>query len=115
VLLEGMMTLTRLYAKTHDNEKKIVLGMFDVEIPFSGKAQDRMLVTMAKVHYQDKANEYKALDKRYDLAQQGLTKVALGHQKMRERIDNLKNDEVRHTLGDFARDLRLIYTGLGAN
>ena len=115
VLLEGMMTLTRLYAKTHDNEKKTVLGMFDVEIPFSGKAQDRMLVTMAKVHYQDKANEYKALDKRYDLAQQGLTKVALGHQKMRERIDNLKGDEVRHLLGDYARDLRLIYTGLGAN
>ena len=115
VLLEGMMTLTRLYAKTHDNEKKTVLGIFDVEIPFSGKPHDRMLVTMAKVHYQDKATEYKALDKRYDLAQQGLTKVALGHQKMRERIDNLKGDELRHLLGDYARDLRLIYTGLGAN
>ena len=115
VLLDGMMTLTRLYAKTHDNEKKTVLGMFDVEIPFSGKAQDRMLVTMAKVHYQDKANEYKALDKRYDLAQQGLTKVALGHQKMRERLDHLKGDELRHLLGDYAKDLRLIYTGLGAN
>ncbi len=115
VLLEGMMTLTRLYSKTHDNEKKTVLGIFDVEIPFSGKAQDRMLVTMAKVHYQDKAHEYKALDKRYDLAQQGLTKVALGHQKMRERLDNLKGDEVRHALADYARDLRLIYTGLGAN
>ena len=115
VLLEGMMMLTRLYAKTHDNEKKTVLGIFDVEIPFSGKPHDRMLVTMAKVHYQDKAIEYKALDKRYDLAQQGLTKVALGHQKMRERIDNLKGDEIRHLLGDYARDLRMIYTGLGAN
>lgn len=112
VLLEGMMTLTRLYSKTHDNEKKTVLGIFDVEIPFSGKAQDRMLVTMAKVHYMDKANEYKALDKRYDLAQQGLTKVALGHQKMRERLGQLRSDEVRHMLGDYARDLRLIYTGL---
>lgn len=112
VLLEGMMTLTRLYSKTHDNEKKTVLGIFDVEIPFSGKAQDRMLVTMAKVHYMDKASEYKALDKRYDLAQQGLSKVALGHQKMRERLDQLKSDEVRHLLGDYARDLRLIYTGL---
>ncbi len=115
VLLDGMMTLTRLYAKTHDNEKKTVLGIFDVEIPFSGKAQDRMLVTMAKVHYQDKAHEYRALDKRYDLAQQGLTKVALGHQKMRERLDNLKGDEVRHMLGDYAKDLRLIYTGLHTN
>jgi predicted DNA-binding protein YlxM (UPF0122 family) len=115
VLLEGMMTLTRLYEKTHDNEKKTVLGMFDVEIPFSGKAQDRMLVTMAKVHYQDKANEYKALDKRYALAQQGLTKVALGHQKLRERLDNIKTDEVRHMIADYARDLRLIYVGLNTN
>ncbi len=112
VLLDGMMTLTRLYGKTHENEKKTVLGIFDVEIPFASKPQDRMLVTMAKVHYQDKVNEYKALDKRYELALQGLTKVALGHQKLRERLDHLKTDEVRHMLGDYARDLRMIYLGL---
>jgi hypothetical protein len=114
-LLEGMMTLTRLYAKSHENEKKTVLGLFDVEIPFSGKPQDKMLVTMAKVHYQDKAQEYKLLDKRYDMALQGLTKVALGHQKMRERLDSLQSTEVRHMLGDYARDMRMIYQGLSAN
>lgn len=112
VLLDGMLTLTRLYGKTHENEKKTVLGIFDVEIPFASKPQDRMLVTMAKVHYQDKVTEYRALDKRYDLALQGLNKVALGHQKLRERLDQLKSDEVRHMLGDYARDLRLIYLGL---
>jgi hypothetical protein len=112
VLLEGMMTLTRLYNKTHDNEKKTVLGIFDVEIPFSGKAQDRMLVTMAKVHYMDKAQEYKLLDKRYDMALQGLTKVAQGHQKMREHLDQLGHTEVRHMLADYARDLNLIRTAL---
>jgi hypothetical protein len=112
VLLDGMMTLTRLYNKTHDNEKKTVLGVFDVEIPFSGKPQDRMLVMMAKAHYQDKQTEYRALDKRYDLAMQGLTKVSLGHQKLRERLDQLKTDEVRHMLADYARDLRMIYLGL---
>lgn len=115
VLLDGMMTLTRLYAKTHDNEKKTVLGIFDVEIPFSGKAQDRMLVTMAKVHYVDKATEYKALDKRYQIALQGLTKVALGHQKMRENLNRMSSDEVRHMLADYARDLHLIYKGLHDN
>jgi hypothetical protein len=112
VLLDGMMTLTRLYNKTHDNEKKTVLGIFDVEIPFSGKAQDRMLVTMAKVHYMDKAQEYKLLDKRYDMALQGLTKVAQGHQKMREHLDQLGHTEVRHLLADYARDLNLIRTAL---
>jgi len=115
VLLDGMMTLTRLYAKTHDNEKKTVLGIFDVEIPFSGKAQDRMLVTMAKVHYVDKATEYKALDKRYQIALQGLTKVALGHQKMRENLNRMSTDEVRHMLADYARDLHLIYKSLHDN
>lgn len=115
ILLDGMMTLTRLYAKTHENEKKTVLGLFDVEIPFSGKAQDKMLVTMAKVHYQDKAQEYKLLDRRYDMALQGLTKVALGHQKMGERLDQLHSAEVRHMLGDYARDMRMIYQGLSAN
>lgn len=115
VLIDGMMTLTRLYNKTHENEKKTVLGLFDVEIPFSGKPQDRMLVTMAKVHYQDKAQEYRLLDRRYEIALQGLTKVALGHQKMRERIDNLSSTELRHILADYARDLRLIREGLASN
>lgn len=115
VLLEGMMTLTRLYAKTHENEKKTVLGMFDVEIPFTAKAQDKMLVTMAKVHYQDKAQEYKLLDRRYELALQGLSKVALGHQKMRERLNALQSEEVRHLLSDYAKDLRIVYQSLASN
>lgn len=114
-LLDGMMTLSRLYAKTHENEKKTVLGMFDVEMPFTGKPQDRMLVTMAKVHYQDKAQEYKLLDRRHDMALQGLTKVALGHQKMKEHLHDLSRTELRHLLADYARDLRLIHQGLGAN
>ena len=115
LLLDGMMNLTRLYNKTHDNEKKTVLGVFDVEIPFSGKPQDRMLVTMAKAHYQDKSQQYKLLDKRFDLALQGLTKVALGHQKMRENLEHLGRTEVRHILADYARDLNLIRGALGAN
>ena len=104
-LLEAMITLTRLYAKTNDNEKKTVLGIFDVEIPFSAKNQDRMLVTLAKVHYLNKATEYKLVDKRYDLALQGLTKVAQGHQRMRENLNNLTGDEMRKLLATYGRDL----------
>ena len=105
VLLDAMIALTRLYAKTNDNEKKTVLGIFDVEIPFSTKTSDRMLVTLAKVHYLNKSTEYKLVDKRYDLALQGLTKVAQGHQKLRENIHNLQGDEVRKMLLAYARDL----------
>jgi len=105
VLLDAMIALTRLYAKTNENEKKTILGIFDVEIPFSTKNQDRMLVTLAKVHYLSKATEYKLIDKRYEIALQGLTKVALGHKKMRENLHNLSDAEVRNVLGAYARDL----------
>jgi hypothetical protein len=104
-LLEAMITLTRLYAKTNENEKKTVLGIFDVEIPFSSRNSDRMLVTLAKVHYLSKSTEYKLIDRRYDAALQGLTKVALGHQKLRENLNNLHGDEVRKLLLAYARDL----------
>jgi hypothetical protein len=105
VLLDAMIALTRLYAKTNENEKKTILGIFDVEIPFSTKNSDRMLVTLAKVHYLSKSTEYKLIDKRYDLALQGLTKVALGHQKMRENLHNLSAPDMRRLLSGYGRDL----------
>jgi hypothetical protein len=105
VLLEAMISLTRLYAKTNENEKKTILGIFDVEIPFSTKNSDRMLVTLAKVHYLSKSTEYKLIDKRYDMALQGLTKVALGHQKMRENLHNLSAPDMRRLLSGYGRDL----------
>jgi hypothetical protein len=112
VLLEAMTALTRLYAKTNDNEKKTVLGVFDVEIPFSMKTSDRMLVTLAKVHYLNKAVEYKLVDKRYDLALRGLAKVAQGHKTMRDNLDRLSGDELRKILATYGRDLRDIRDGL---
>jgi hypothetical protein len=111
-LIEAMISLTRLYAKTNENEKKTVLGIFDVEIPFSNRNSERMLVTLAKVHYLNKAGEYKLVDKRYELALQGLTKVALGHQKLREHLNDLSRDEVRRMLAGYGRDLRQIYGNL---
>jgi hypothetical protein len=111
-LLDAMISLTRLYAKTNENEKKTILGIFDVEIPFSTKSSDRMLVTLAKVHYLNKATEYKLIDKRYELALQGLTKVALGHQKLRENLNNLSRNEVRSMIANYGRDLRMIRDNL---
>jgi hypothetical protein len=112
VLLDAMIALTRLYAKTNENEKKTILGIFDVEIPFSTRNSDRMLVTLAKVHYLSKSSEYKLIDKRYDLALQGLTKVALGHQKMRENMHNLSGEETRKLLAAYGRDLRVLRDAL---
>jgi len=111
-LLDAMISLTRLYRKTNDNEKKTVLGIFQVEIPFSNRNTDRMLVTLSKVHLQNKTAEYKLIERRYDLALQGLTKVALGHQKMRENMHRLTDDDIRRTLANYGRDLLVIRDGL---
>jgi hypothetical protein len=114
-LIDAMITLTRLYAKTNENEKKTVLGIFDIEIPAAQRPQDRMLLTLAKVHYMSKSMEYKIIDKRYDLALQGLGKVSLGHQKLRANLNNLQAPEVRHALANYVRDLRMIRENLGGN
>lgn len=108
VLLDAMIVLTRVYEKTNENEKKTVLGIFNAEIPMSNRNADRMLVTLAKVHLQTKTAEYKLIDRRYKLAQQGLTKVALGHQKMRENMDQLRSEETRRMLAGYVRDLQMI-------
>ncbi|MBD8532196.1 MULTISPECIES: hypothetical protein [unclassified Massilia] len=113
-LLEAMISLTRLYYKTNENEKKTILGIFDVELPFAKGRDERMLVTLAKVHYINKASEYKLIDRRYDLALQGLTKVALGHQKLRENLHKLTQDDVKRMLGNYGRDLRIIREGLAS-
>ncbi len=114
-LLDAMLTLTRFYAKTHENEKKTILGIFDIEIPFATQPKDRMLVTLAKVHYLNKASEYKIMDKRYELAVQGLTKVAQGHRKMRENLSALHGGEIRNILASYVRDLQMIRSGLASN
>ncbi len=111
-LLEAMISLTRLYHKTNENEKKTILGIFDVELPLSVRDSDRMLVTLAKVHYMDKADEYRLVDRRYDLALQGLTKVALGHQRLRENLGRLREGDVRRMLSGYGRDLRMIRDNL---
>lgn len=111
-LLDAMLTLTRLYARTHDNEKKSVLGLFDIEIPMAAKPQDRMLVTLAKVHQLNKSTEFRLLDKRYALAVQGLTKVSLGHQKLREHLNDLQSEDIKAMLISYAKDLQDIRTGL---
>jgi hypothetical protein len=71
-----------------------------------------MLVTLAKVHYINKSSEYKLVDKRYDLALQGLTKVALGHQKLRENLNKLSREEVRSMIANYGRDVRMIRDNL---
>jgi hypothetical protein len=114
-LLEAMITLTRLYAKTNENEKKTVLGLFEIELPTAPHNTERLLMVLARVHYLNKTAEFKLLDKRYELATQGLTRVAQGHQKLRENLHQLTGADLRLMLANYAGDLRQIHEGLAGN
>lgn len=81
-LLDAMVALLRYYDKTNGNEKKIVLGMFEIEIPFADAPGDRLLSTLAKAHYQSKAAEYGLVQRRYALAERNLAAIAEGHRRL---------------------------------
>ncbi len=113
-LLDAMTQVLRFYAKTNANEKKTILGLFEGEIPFTNK-QDKVLATLARIHYQSKVTEYRLVQKRYDLAAQGLAKVAAGHLALRQNLNQLQGEEVRNAIRNVGRDLRLIREGLASN
>lgn len=78
-LLGAMIALLRYYDKTSDNESKIVLGLFEVELPFLELSQGRLLSALAQVRYAEKKSEYGAIGRRLALAEKHLQAVALAH------------------------------------
>ena len=80
--LDAMSTVLRYYDKHHDNEREIVIGMLETEIPFVDAPQERLLAALAKSHRQDKQGEYQLMGRRHTLA--------AGHvQAIRERHEAL--------------------------
>ncbi|MDM5178261.1 hypothetical protein PO883_13770 [Massilia sp. DJPM01] len=115
VLLDAMISLTEVYAAANENEKKTVLGFFEVALPLADRPQDRLLYTLARAHVQGKTSEYRLIDRRFELAREGLSKVALGHQKLRENLATISSSEMRHALYEYVRDLNMIRVGLAAH
>jgi hypothetical protein len=111
-LLDGMMGLVRYYRKTNENEKNIVLGFFEVEIPFADTPKDKLLATLARAHMQSKAWEYKNAQRKYDEAEKGIRSIAIGHRKLFENIDNLSIDKVESMISAFAKDIKTIRNNL---
>jgi len=85
-LIDAMIALLRLYDKSNDNEKKIVLGMFEVEIPFATALRDRLLSALAKDHFQSKATEYGLVERRYALTEKNLAAMAQEHGQLLARM-----------------------------
>ena len=113
--LDGMRTLLRLYRKTHDNERKGVLGLFETEFAL-GKLQpkDPLLSALSRVHYQDKKAEYDAAERRFDTAEKGIERIAAGHTQLYRGVDRLSAREVKDALADVAKDIKALRKQLQA-
>ncbi|HBI47776.1 MAG TPA: hypothetical protein DDX93_03540 [Smithella sp.] len=106
--LQGMEALVRCYKKTNENERKTVLGFFDVEITFADSPKDRLLTVLARAHVQSKTLEYKNVELKYNEAEKGIKSIADGHRKLFENIDKLYNEEVKTMISNFAKDIKTI-------
>lgn len=110
--LQGMEALARCYKKTNENERKTVLGFFEMEIPFADTSKDKLLNVLARAHAQSKTAEYKNFELKYDEAEQGIKSIAHGHKKLFENIDRLTNEEVKTMVSNFAKDIKTIRENL---
>jgi hypothetical protein len=110
--LEGMEALVHYYKKTNENERKTVLGFFEVEIPFADTPKDKLLATLARVHVQSKTSEYKNAQLKYEEAEKGIKSIADGHKKLLENIDKLSSEEVKALISKFAKDIQAIRENL---
>lgn len=94
-LLTGMLQLVDIYKGTHENEKGIVLGFYDVELPFESKGENRILLVIARTQEQIKRQEYQSYDPKFDELKKGIKSISDGHEKLLNNINNLSNGEVR--------------------
>ncbi|MDF0645209.1 MAG: hypothetical protein P0111_14355 [Nitrospira sp.] len=108
VLLGGMGDLVRLFRKTHAQEKSIVLGFYEVELPFRNGPQDALLAALAKTHVQSKAAEYRLVESKYDDAESGIRKIMQGHRALVDNVNNISATDVKTLLQGTSNDIRVL-------
>ncbi len=112
--LAGLGNVVRYYRKTSANERKSVLGFFDVEKSFADTPKDRLLLVLARAHFQGKAADYDAAEAKYAELEKGIGFVADGHAKLLANVNKLSGSEARAQLAAIAKDLKTIRGNLQA-
>jgi len=107
LLLDAMQRLLRYYDKSSDNERAIVLGMLDVEIPFAETPRDRLLAALAKAHRQARAQEYRVAGLRHTLAIKHVAAIAAAHTALLQRLEQPDNAAATEALRQASGTLRL--------
>ncbi|MDD5366647.1 MAG: hypothetical protein PHR30_15015 [Gallionellaceae bacterium] len=107
VSLDGLRNLLRLYRKTHENERKEVLGLFQTEFLLAKtQPKDPLLMALAKVQYRDKQVEYDAVDQKFGVALKAIDFISEGHSQLYQNVDNLSSKEIKNGLTALAKDLK---------
>ncbi|WP_295999052.1 hypothetical protein [Rugamonas sp.] len=106
-LLAAMAALLRYYDKSNANERNLVLGVFEVEIPFADTAPNRLLTTLAKAQQQSKAAEYRLAERDYRLAEHNLAVIAQAQQALAQLLAQPDDAAARGALQAASRQLRL--------
>ena len=106
-LLAAMTALLRYYDKTNANEKAIVLGMLQVEIPFADTPANRLLAALGKAQQQSKAAEYRQAELAYRLSEKNLAAIAQAQQALLQYVDQLDSAPARAALDQASQQLRL--------
>lgn len=105
-LLDAMQRLLRYYDKSSDNERAIVLGMLDVEIPFADTPRDRLLAAIARAHRQSRAQEYRLAGLRHTLAMKHVAAIAAAHTALLHRLEQPDDAAAGTALKDASGALR---------
>ncbi|HEV7816017.1 MAG TPA: hypothetical protein VGP06_13080 [Janthinobacterium sp.] len=114
-LLEAMGALLRYYDKIDSNEKKIVLGFFDIEIPFANTPRERLLSTLAKAQRQEKTQEYARAERRLWLARKHLDNIAAAHSRLAAYVAQPASAEAQQAIAASNRAIRANLAELEAN
>lgn len=107
LLLDAMQRLLRYYDRSSDNERAIVLGMLDVEIPFAETPRDRLLAALAKAHRQARAQEYRVAGLRHTLAIKHVAAIAAAHTALLQRLEQPDNAAATEALRQASGALRI--------
>lgn len=113
-LLDAMQNLLRYYGKSSDNERDIVLGMLEVEIPYADTPRDRLLAALAKSHRQAKRNEYRLIGLRHTLAAKHVAAIAAAHQALAAHLAQPDSPAARSAQAGASGDLRASATAVAA-
>jgi hypothetical protein len=113
-VLEGMAALVRVERRTHENERRTVLGFLESEIPFADTPQDRLLAALARAHLLEKTREYDAVEPKYAAAERAITRIAEGHHALAKNVDRLSLTETRELVKACVKDLRAVRDSLKA-